>query len=117
MLIAASVILALVLVITGGLIVLSPGKARPLVDESGKPLEGSISEKIRVEINGVKQGMFIKSRNDANPVLLFVQGGPGLPEYFMNDAIPPALKTTSPFASGGSGGRAWRSVPRSRRTQ
>jgi pimeloyl-ACP methyl ester carboxylesterase len=84
-LIAGSVILALVLVITGLLIVWSPGKARPFVDASGTPLARGISEKIRVEINGVQQGMFIKSRNEANPVLLFVHGGPGLPEYFLTE--------------------------------
>ena len=77
MLIAASVILGLLLVLTGVLIVLSPGKPRPLVDENGSPLEGSISEKIRVEINGVQQGMFIQSLDETNPVLLFVHGGPG----------------------------------------
>jgi pimeloyl-ACP methyl ester carboxylesterase len=91
MLIGASVILALLLVVTGLLIVWSPGEARPLVDASGAPLAGGISEKIRVEINGVQQGMFIKSRNEANPVLLFVHGGPGLPEYFLTETYPTGL--------------------------
>jgi len=43
-------------------------------------LVGSISEKIHVEVNGVRQGMFIKSRNPSNPVLLFLHGGTGMPE-------------------------------------
>jgi hypothetical protein len=31
-----------------------------------------LSEKIRVNINGVKQGMFIKSKDIDQPMLLFV---------------------------------------------
>jgi pimeloyl-ACP methyl ester carboxylesterase len=80
------------LVVLGLLVMWSPGNARPLVDANGSPLEGSISEKIRVEINGVQQGMFIKSRSEANPVLLFVHGGPGLPEYFLTDRYPAGLE-------------------------
>jgi pimeloyl-ACP methyl ester carboxylesterase len=92
MIFAASAILALLFVVLGLLVVWSPGNARPLVDANGSAVEGSISEKIRVEINGVQQGMFIKSWNDANPVLLFVHGGPGLPEYFLTDAYPTGLE-------------------------
>jgi pimeloyl-ACP methyl ester carboxylesterase len=92
MLIAVSLILALLLIITGLLMVWSPGKVRPLVDGTGGLLPGSISEKIRVQINGVQQGMFIKSRNEANPVLLFLHGGPGMPEYFLTDRYPTGLE-------------------------
>jgi pimeloyl-ACP methyl ester carboxylesterase len=88
----ASAILALLLVVLGLLVMWSPGDARPLANESGNPLEGSISEKTRAEINGVQQGMFIKSRNESNPVLLFVHGGPGLPEYFLTDTYPTGLE-------------------------
>ncbi len=31
---------------------------------------GSISEKVFIDINGVKQGIFIKGKNTNNPVLL-----------------------------------------------
>ena len=58
-------------------LILSPGKPLPIVDKNGAPVSGSISEKIWVNINGTKEGMFIKSRNPANPVLLFVEGGTG----------------------------------------
>ena len=51
-----------------------PRKTGPFVDEKGQPLPGSISEKIHVEINGVEQGMFIKSDDISNPVLLFLLG-------------------------------------------
>jgi pimeloyl-ACP methyl ester carboxylesterase len=59
----------------------SPGKPKPFLDEYGKPLAGSIAEKVFVDINGMKQGMFIKSKNKANPVLLFLHGGPAMPQY------------------------------------
>jgi hypothetical protein len=34
-------------------------------------MSDSISEKIHVDINGVKQGMFIKGKNRSHPVLLW----------------------------------------------
>lgn len=69
-----------------GLIILalnSPGKPEPLKDKDGKKIEGSISEKIFIEIGGVKQGFFIRSENRDNPVILFLHGGPGSPELPM----------------------------------
>jgi pimeloyl-ACP methyl ester carboxylesterase len=51
-----------------------------------------LSEKICVDINGVKQGMFIKSRDISHPVLLFLHGGPGMPEYFLTQKYPTGLE-------------------------
>jgi pimeloyl-ACP methyl ester carboxylesterase len=51
-----------------------------------------LSEKIRVDINGVKQGMFIKSKDIDQPVLLFVHGGPGMPEYWLTQRYPTGLE-------------------------
>lgn len=85
MLILLSVLLACILILVGVLFAWSPGKPSPFLNENGKVLAGSISEKIYVNINGVKQGMFIKSKNKANPVLLFLHGGPGMPEYFLGE--------------------------------
>jgi len=70
----------------------SPGKPKPFVDENGSPLEGSISKKIHVGINGVELGMFIKSKDSSNPVLLFVHGGPGMPEYWITERYPTGLE-------------------------
>ncbi len=72
------------------LMVLSPGKAKPFLDENGNPLEKSISEKIYVNINGVEQGMFIKSKDSTNPVLLYLHGG--MPEYFLTQKYPTGLE-------------------------
>lgn len=85
MIIVLSCILASFLVIGILLFIYSPGKLDNFTDGEGNKIEDSISEKIYVEINGVKQGMFIQGKNRDNPVLLFVHGGPIMPEYFLND--------------------------------
>ncbi len=50
----------------------------------------SISEKIYITINGVKQGMFIKSEDAAHPVLQYLHGG--MPEYFLTQSYPTGLE-------------------------
>lgn len=87
-----ALLLAGVLILTIVLFAISPGKPRPFLDEYGKVLKDSISEKIHVTINGAEQGMFIKGRNIANPVLLFLHGGPGMPEYFLTEKYPTGLE-------------------------
>jgi pimeloyl-ACP methyl ester carboxylesterase len=90
MLILLSLLLFCILILSGALLVYSPGKVRPFLDESGKPQVGSISEKVFVNINGVRQGMFIKSKNAANPVLLYLHGG--MPDYFLTEKYPTGLE-------------------------
>ncbi len=86
-----SVVLACLLSLMGVLLFWSyPGKPRPFVDKRGRPLEGSISEKIHVNINGLQQGMFIKSKDQTHPVLLYLHGG--LPEYFLTERYPTGLE-------------------------
>ena len=92
MLTFVSVLLAGILILLGVLLAWSPGTPEPFLDENGKPLAGSLSEKIRVNINGMEQGMFIKSRDIHNPVLLFVHGGPGMPEYWLTQRYPTGLE-------------------------
>jgi pimeloyl-ACP methyl ester carboxylesterase len=67
-----------------------PGKPAPYLDANGKPLPNSISEKIYVEINGVKMGMFIKSKDRSHPVMLYLHGG--MPDYFLNQQYPTGLE-------------------------
>ena len=86
------ILLAGIVILLGVLVLMSPGTPRPIVDQNGNPVPGSISEKIRVNINGVEQGMFIRSKNPANPVLLFVHGGPGVPEYWLTAKYPSRLE-------------------------
>ena len=74
------------------LLLLSPGRIRPVTDASDRPIPGSIAEKIRVPVNGTEQGMIVRSSDPSNPVLLFVHGGPGLPEYFLDALLPTHLE-------------------------
>ena len=84
-----AVLLISLLVLVGVLLFMSPGTPKPFLDDSGKPLVGSISEKIKVNINGVEQGMFIKGKNARNPVLLYLHGG--MPDYFLTEHYPTGL--------------------------
>ena len=90
MLITILIILACLLILTSILLILSPGKPIPFVGENGSPLSDSISEKVFVNINGVEQGMFIKSKDVSNPVLLYIHGG--MPEYFLTQKYPTGLE-------------------------
>jgi pimeloyl-ACP methyl ester carboxylesterase len=90
MLIMLSVLLGTMLIIAGSLMVCSPGKAKPILDESGKILAGSISEKVFINIDGIEQGMFIKGKNTKNPVLLYLHGG--MPDYFLTKKYPTGLE-------------------------
>ena len=92
MLIVVSTLLAGLLILVAVLLAWSPGKPEPFLDENGKPLANSISEKIFVEINGVQQGMFIKGKDINNPILLFMHGGPGMPEYWLTQRYPTGLE-------------------------
>jgi pimeloyl-ACP methyl ester carboxylesterase len=89
MLTATSVLLVSVLVLVGVLLFWSPGRPTPFLDADGKPVPGSISEKIHVNINGVEQGMFIKGKDSSNPVLLYLHGG--MPDYFLTQDYPTGL--------------------------
>jgi pimeloyl-ACP methyl ester carboxylesterase len=84
------VLLVSVLIIMGILLAWSPGKPQPFLDENGKPLAGSISEKIHITIDGTEQGMFIKSKNLANPILLYIHGG--IPDYFLTQSYPTGME-------------------------
>ncbi len=84
--------LALIAAIACLLIVWSPGKPRAVLDTNGNSLPNSIAEKIWVNINGVQQGMFVRSADAAHPVLLFVHGGPAMPTYFLDYKYPTGLE-------------------------
>lgn len=72
---------AIVLLLLGILLYLSPQERRPFVDKAGKMLPTSIAEIIDLDINDVPQRLVIRGKNKANPILLHVHGGPGFPDY------------------------------------
>jgi pimeloyl-ACP methyl ester carboxylesterase len=86
------VLLASIAVAFGLLLFWSHGKVRPILYAQGNPVPNSISEKIHVTINGVEQGMFVRSADAAHPILLFVHGGPAMPTYFLDQRYPTGLE-------------------------
>lgn len=86
-------IIPMLFAVTGS-ILLPPslGRAKPFLDQKGHLIEGSISEKIFIQINGSQQGMFLKGKDTTNPVLLFLTGGPGIPDYFLAQKIDTGLE-------------------------
>jgi pimeloyl-ACP methyl ester carboxylesterase len=90
MLLVLSIFLICPLLFLGLLLSFSSGKPQPFLNKNGTPLAGSISEKTRVQINGVEQGMFIKGKDIKKPVLLYLHGG--LPDYFLTDRYPTGLE-------------------------
>lgn len=92
MLILSSFIILCIVALLVMLLVKSPGKVKPLLDENKNIIKGSISEKVYTNINGANMGMIIKSKDVSNPVLLFVHGGPGMPEYEFTEKYPTGLE-------------------------
>ncbi len=92
MTVAALLFAAVLLVGVGYLFAISPGRPAPLRDALGNLIPGSLSERVTVKIGGIPQSMIIQSLNPANPVLLFVHGGPGMPEFFMEQDYPTGLE-------------------------
>lgn len=92
MLVLCSVIVLCIIVLATILLIQSPGKVKPLLDAKGNVIKGSIAEKVYTKINGVDMGMIIRSKNISNPVLLFVHGGPGMPEYPLTENYPTGLE-------------------------
>jgi len=85
-------VLVSTLSLTGLLLWWSPGTAKPFLDAKGHRLPGSISQKLSVPINGVQQGMVIRGKDASNPVLLWVHGGPGMPDYPLTQRYPTDLE-------------------------
>ena len=88
----ALVLILFFLLLFAVVLVNSPGRPQPFVDGNGKIIEGSLSEKTFVTIGGVRQGMFIKSKNTDNPVLLYFHGGPSFSNYFLIEKYKPGLE-------------------------
>jgi pimeloyl-ACP methyl ester carboxylesterase len=74
-------ILLLFLILLVFILINSPGKSRPFLDQDGKVVPGSISVIITEKINGLNQRMIIRGRDTTKPVLLYLHGGPGDPEF------------------------------------
>ncbi|MDP3461934.1 MAG: alpha/beta hydrolase [Bacteroidales bacterium] len=82
--------LGLLILLLVYLVIVSPGKSKAFKDANGEILKGGISEKIYLNINGVKQGMFIQSKDSTSPVLLYLHGG--IPDFFLTKKYPTGLE-------------------------
>jgi pimeloyl-ACP methyl ester carboxylesterase len=92
MMLFLSVILLCLITFITTLFLISPGKLKPFNNKEDQVLSGSISEKIFINIGGVKQGMFLQGKDINNPVLLFVHGGPAFSEFFLVEKYPVGLE-------------------------
>ena len=62
---------------------LKHGSTAPITDARGRPVAGSIASLERVMLGGVEQSIVIRGRSLANPLLLYLHGGPGTSELGM----------------------------------
>ena len=63
----------------------------PVTRNANRPSPEARAVKVRLPINGVDQGMFLQVREPGSPVLLFLHGGPGMPEYWLTRRHPTRL--------------------------
>jgi len=89
-----AVIILILILLVAVCVILPPsmGKVSPPLNEDWKITDRSILEKVFIEINGIKQGMFIRGKNKNNPVLLLIHGGPGMSDYFLAKEYSTALE-------------------------
>ncbi len=92
MLIILGIIIIAFVIIIAMCVLSSKDTIENFYDENGNVLVGSIAEKSYVRINDVEQGMIIRGKNKDNPVILFLHGGPGMPQYFLNESYPTELE-------------------------
>lgn len=54
-----------------------PDSTPAIVDADGEPVAGSISELTTIEIDGHEQALLLRGHDATDPVLLYLEGGPG----------------------------------------
>lgn len=86
------ILLVVALVAAISMRLFSSGEPEPFLDSDNNIVPTSISEKCFIQVNGTRQGMFISSMDSTNPVLLFIHGGPGMPEYVISRGYPLVLE-------------------------
>ncbi len=77
----AGAVIILLIIVFVALWIQSPGIPRPFLTQDGKKVPGSIAAIETVNINGLDQRMIIRGRDTTKPVMLYLHGGPGSPEF------------------------------------
>lgn len=88
------IIVAIIVVLCAIFFIMVPpsmGRVTPILDEYGKEIPGSISEKTFLEVDGARIGMILLGENQNNPVLLVCGGGPDISQYLLEYMYPSAL--------------------------
>jgi pimeloyl-ACP methyl ester carboxylesterase len=88
-LLGAILLIILVLIIT--LWIKSPGKAQPVKGPGGDIPARSISSIEKVNLGGIDQYLIIRGADSTLPVMLFLHGGPGSPEFAFLQGFNPQL--------------------------
>jgi proline iminopeptidase len=70
------VLLALFVVLMA-IAVAMPASTPPVLDAANRPVPGSIAELTTVELGGHQQSIMVRAADPANPVVLYLSGGPG----------------------------------------
>lgn len=86
-------VVALIMAVAVLLIIESPGKTRPFRTADGKVIDGSIAVIESVNINGIDQRMIIRGSDTSKPVLLYLHGGPGDPEFPFVHRFNPGIES------------------------
>ena len=60
---------------------ISPGISSPILDTKGEQLTNSISTIEKVAIGGLEQSLIIRGADKSKPLILYLHGGPGSPEF------------------------------------
>lgn len=68
----------------------SDGRPLPVLGDDGRPVPGSLAEKVFLDVNGARQGMVLRGRDPTAPVLLVLHGG--MPELFLTERYPTGLE-------------------------
>jgi pimeloyl-ACP methyl ester carboxylesterase len=92
---AALVVVALV---AAGVVLTRPPRTAPILDADGRAVPGSVAELATVRLGGHDQRVLIRGRSTANPVVLYLAGGPGQSDLGYTRALMPTMEDDVVFA-------------------
>jgi pimeloyl-ACP methyl ester carboxylesterase len=81
-----------------GVLLTRPGSTPPILGADGGSLPGSVAELATVRLGGHDQTVLIRGRSTANPVLLYLAGGPGQSDIGYTRAYMPTMEDDFVFA-------------------